>query len=162
MRQIVDFFRAYVPGFAQAYVCQSGTHIGVRETRRIEGEYVLTAEDVLGARKFADAVARASYPVDIHNPSGRGTVLERLPPGEWYEVPFRCLVPKGVENLLVAGRCISGTFEAHSSYRVTPTAMATGQAAGIAAALAARGNAPVRAVDREALRAEIRRQGGVV
>jgi hypothetical protein len=162
MRQIAGFFRRHVPGFAQAYVCQSGTHIGVRETRRIEGEYVLTAEDVLGARKFPDAVARASYPVDIHNPSGRGTVLKRLPPGEWYEVPFRCLVPKGVENLLVAGRCISGTFEAHSSYRVTPTAMATGQAAGIAAALAARGNSPARAVDREALRAEIRRQGGVV
>lgn len=162
MRQIVAFFRRRVPGFADCYVCQSGTHIGVRETRRIEGEYVLTAEDVLGARKFPDAVARASYPVDIHNPAGRGTVLRRLPPGEWYEVPFRCLVPRGVENLLVAGRCISGTFEAHSSYRVTPTAMATGQAAGIAAALAARGNAPARAVGADAVRAEIRRQGGVV
>jgi hypothetical protein len=137
MQQIMAFLKKYVPGFRDAYVIQSGTHIGVRETRRIVGEYTLTGEDVLSARKFDDAIARASYPVDIHNPAGKGTVLRRLPPGEWYEIPLRCLIPSGVDNILVAGRCISGTHEAHSSYRVTPTAMATGQAAGVCAALAA-------------------------
>jgi FAD dependent oxidoreductase len=162
MRQISEFFRKYVPGFEKAYVAQSGIHVGVRETRRILGDYVLTADDVLGARKFPDVVARASYPVDIHNPTGKGTVLKRLPEGEWYEVPLRCLLPQGVDNLLVAGRCISGTHEAHSSYRVTPTAMATGQAAGICAALAARDRRSTREVLASEVQAELRRQGAVV
>jgi len=94
MRQIMRFLKRYVPGFADAYIVQSGTHIGVRETRRIVGEYTLDVEDVLQARKFSDAIARCSYPVDIHNPAGSGTTLRRLPQGEWYEVPLRCLVPK--------------------------------------------------------------------
>lgn len=162
MTEIMRFLRTRVPGFENAYVAQSGTHIGVRETRRVTGDYVLTADDVLGARKFDDAIARASYPVDIHNPTGRGTVLKRLPMGEWYEVPLRCLLPQRVDNLLVAGRSISGTHEAHSSYRVTPTAMATGQAAGACAALAgAQGHAP-RRVPAPLVQGELRRQGAIV
>lgn len=138
MRQIVAFLRKYVPGFERSYAAQSGVHAGVRETRRILGDYYITAEDLLGARKFDDAIARGSYPVDIHNPEGKGTVLKRLPPDEAYDLPLRALIPRGVENVLVAGRCISGSHEAHSSYRVMPIAMATGQAAGVCAALAAR------------------------
>ncbi|NLF07665.1 MAG: FAD-dependent oxidoreductase, partial [Pirellulaceae bacterium] len=129
LRNIAAFLRRYVPGFENAYNAQSGAQIGVRETRRILGEYQLTADDVLNARRFDDAVARASYPLDIHSPVGRGTILRRLPPGESYDIPLRCLVPQAVDNLLVAGRCISGTHEAHSSYRVMPVCMATGQAA---------------------------------
>src|SRR5678815_5699733 len=138
MRQISEFLRRYVPGFEKAYVMQSGVNIGVRETRRILGEYQLTADDVLSARKFEDAIARGAYPVDIHNPKGAGTVLKRLPAGEAYDIPLRCLLPKNTERVIVAGRCISGSHEAHSSYRVIPIVMATGQAAGICAALAAR------------------------
>ncbi|HZH29049.1 MAG TPA: FAD-dependent oxidoreductase [Azospirillaceae bacterium] len=159
---IVRFLRKYVPGFRDAYVCQSGMHIGVRETRRIVGDHVLTAEEVLAGAKFPDAIARASYPVDIHNPSGKGTTLKRLPDGAWYEVPLRCLLPRGVDTLAVAGRCISGTFEAHSSYRVTPTAMATGQAAGVVAALAARDGTLLRDVPVARVQAELRRQGAAV
>ncbi|HSK38250.1 MAG TPA: FAD-dependent oxidoreductase, partial [Arenibaculum sp.] len=162
MRQISEFFRKYVPGFENAYVAQSGINVGVRETRRVVGDYVLTAGDVLGGAKFEDAIARASYPVDIHNPTGKGTVLRRLPPGEWYEVPLRSLLPRGVANLLVAGRCLSGTHEAHSSYRVTPTAMATGQAAGVCAALAAREGRTPRDVPAAAVRDVLRTQGAVV
>ncbi len=162
MQQIIAFLKKYVPGFRDAYVIQSGTHIGVRETRRIVGEYTLTGEDVLHGRKFEDAIARASYPVDIHNPAGKGTVLRRLPAGEWYEIPLRCLIPLGLENILVAGRCISGTHEAHSSYRVTPTAMATGQAAGVCTALAVRGRCDSRSVPAERVREELRRQGAIV
>ncbi len=162
MRQIAAFFRKYVPGFASSYVIQSGTTVGVRETRRIEADYVLTAQDVLEARKFPDAIARASYPIDIHNPTGKGTVLRKLPPGEWYEVPMRSLLPRGVENLLVAGRAIGGTHEAHSSYRVTPTAMATGQAAGVCAALAVRQRRGLRDVPTAEVQAELRRQGAAV
>lgn len=159
MRQIAEFLRRYVPGFAGAYAAQSGINIGVRETRRVIGEYQLTGQDVLTARKFDDAVARGAYPVDIHDPKGTGTVLRRLPPGEAYDIPLRCLVPRRVENLLVAGRCLSGTHEAHSSYRVMPIVMATGQAAGVCAALAARGGASPRAVRFAEVRDELLRQG---
>ena len=95
MRQIASFLRRRVPGFEHAYVAQSGVHTGVRETRRIVGDYRLSAEDVLAARKFDDVVARGSYPVDIHNPKGSGTVLKRLPDGEAYDIPLRCLLPRG-------------------------------------------------------------------
>lgn len=162
MRQIMRFLKTYVPGFAEAYIVQSGTHIGVRETRRILGEYTLDVDDVLQARKFPDAIARCSYPVDIHNPTGSGTTLRRLPLGEWYDVPLRCLVPKDVDGLLVAGRSISGTHEAHSSYRVTPTAMATGQAAGVCAALASRDHRLPRQVPASDVQTELRRQGAIV
>jgi len=159
MRQIAAFLRRYVPGFAQAYVVQSGVNIGVRETRRIVGDYQLTAADVLEARKFDDVVARGAYPIDIHSPTGSGTILKRLPPGEAYDIPLRCLLPQGVERLVVAGRCISGTHEAHSSYRVMPIAMATGQAAGVCAALAAHTGKAPRDLPTAHVQRELRRQG---
>jgi hypothetical protein len=159
MRQIAEFLREYVPGFEESYVVQSGVNVGVRETRRIIGDYQLTAEDVLSARKFDDAIARGAYPVDIHNPTGTGTILKRLPPGEAYDIPLRCLMPGKAEGLLVAGRCISGTHEAHSSYRVMPIVMATGQAAGVCAAIAAREGIPPRAVPVRRVQRELVRQG---
>jgi hypothetical protein len=159
MRQIAAFLRKYVPGFEMSYVAQSGVHVGVRETRRILGDYKLTAEDVLGAQKFDDGIARGAYPVDIHNPKGSGTVLKRLPPGEAYDIPLRCLLPQRTENVLVAGRCISGTHEAHSSYRVMPISMATGQAAGVCAALAARRGTTPRSLAPDEVQRELIRQG---
>jgi hypothetical protein len=159
MRQIAAFFQRYVPGFEQAYIAQSGVNIGVRETRRIVGEYRLTAEDLLRARKFDDVIARGSYPVDIHNPEGKGTTLKRLPPGEAYDVPLRALIPKGIQHLIVAGRCISGTHEAHSSYRVMPISMATGHAAGICAALAAKSGKSPRDIPAVEVQEELVRQG---
>lgn len=157
MRQIVAFLRRYVPGFERAYAVQSGVNIGVRETRRFRGDYQLTADDILQARKFADVIARSAYPVDIHNPEGSGTLLKRVPPGKAYDIPLRCLMPQNVDRLIVAGRCISGTHEAHSSYRVMPVSMATGQAAGACAALAVRlekfpRSVPVADVQRELIR----------
>ncbi|HYG87898.1 MAG TPA: FAD-dependent oxidoreductase [Azospirillum sp.] len=162
MAEIAQFLRKYVPGFEESYVAQSGVAVGVRETRRIVGEYVMSVDDVLGARKFGDAVARGTYPVDIHNPRGRGTTLKRVSSGEWYEVPLRCLLPKEVEGLLVAGRCISGTHEALSSYRVTPTCMATGQAAGACAALAAGQGIRPRDIPARAVQAELLKQGALL
>ena len=162
MRQIAAFLRKYVPGFERSYVAQSGVTIGVRETRRITGEYQLTARDLLEARKWDDAIARGTYPLDIHNPQGKGTALMRLPPGEFYEIPLRCLLPQRLDRLVVAGRCISGTHEAHSSYRVMPIAMATGQAAGVCAALAARGGKAARDVPARDVQAELRRQGAAL
>jgi hypothetical protein len=158
-RQIVAFLNKYVPGFASAYAVQSGVQVGVRETRRFIGDYQLTADDIICARKHSDVIARGAYPIDIHNPAGKGTVLKRLPPGEAYDIPLRCLLPHGVANLLVAGRCISGTHEAHSSYRVMPISMATGHAAGVCAALAARGGIATHDVSVADVQHELLRQG---
>jgi hypothetical protein len=117
MAQISASLHDYVPGFEHSYVVQSGVQVGVRETRRILGEHVLTGDDILTARKFDDVIARGTYPVDIHDPHdphGKGTVLRSVPAGDAYDVPLRCLLPRGVEDLLTAGRCISGTDKAHS------------------------------------------------
>jgi hypothetical protein len=159
MQQLTAFLTRHVPGFENAYAAQSGVHVGVRETRRILGDYQLTADDVLSARKFPDVIARGSYPIDIHNPHGKGTLLKRLPPGEAYDIPLRCLLPQGIDHLVVAGRCLSGTHEAHSSYRVMPIAMATGQAAGVCAALAARAGRTPRAIAASDVQQELERQG---
>ncbi|MGP3984887.1 FAD-dependent oxidoreductase [Streptomyces sp. KR80] len=159
LAQIDRFLRTHVPGFEESYVVQSGTQIGVRETRRIMGDYLLTGNDILAGRHFPDAIAHGAYPIDIHNPQGTGTLLRRLPPGTFYDIPLRCLLPRGIDRLLVAGRCISGTHVAHSSYRVMPVSMATGHAAGVCAALALRlGRAP-RDVPHASVQAELRRQG---
>jgi glycine/D-amino acid oxidase-like deaminating enzyme len=162
MREIVHFLRTRVPGFEEAYDAQSGVSVGVRETRRIRGDYVLTGSDILAARKFDDAIARGSYPIDIHDPTGKGTILRRIPVSEAYDIPLRCLIPRDVDRLLVAGRCISGTHEAHSSYRVTPIAMATGHAAGVTAALAARSGRPPRKVPYADVQRELLRQGAIL
>lgn len=159
MRQIAAFLSRYVPGFERAYVVQSGVNVGVRESRRIIGDYRLTADDVLSAQKFPDVIARSTYPIDIHSPTGRGTSLKRVPPREAYDIPLRCLLPADVEGILVAGRCLSGTHEAHSSYRVMPVSMATGQAAGVCAALAVRQRKVPREVAASEVQRELLRQG---
>lgn len=138
--QYVAFLNRDVPGFENAYLQMTAPQIGVRESRRVMGEYVLTAEDLLSARKFEDTVARGSYSVDIHDPDGGGTVIKRLPPGESYTIPYRSLVPRKIDNLLIAGRPISATHEAHSAIRVMPIAAAIGEAAGAAAALCVKNN----------------------
>jgi hypothetical protein len=159
MREVVRFLCSHVPGFERAYNAQSGVQIGVRETRRILGEYQLTADDIRAARTFDDAIARGAYPMDIHDPKGRGTKLERVPAGSAYDIPLRALLPQRAERVLVAGRCISGTHEAHSSYRVMPIAMATGHAAGVCAALAARSGKAPRDVPFDHVQRELLAQG---
>ncbi|MDI6783229.1 MAG: FAD-dependent oxidoreductase [bacterium] len=136
IRRLLEFMRKYFPGFENAYIVFTAPMVGVRESRRIKGEYILTIEDILSARKFPDPVARNNYPVDIHNPKGTGTKFySQLKPGEYHEIPYRCLVPLKIANLLVAGRCISATFEAQSSIRIQSNCYAFGEAAGAAAAL---------------------------
>jgi hypothetical protein len=160
--QLLEFFRKRVPGFEDARIAATGTQIGIRESRRIVGEYTLTREDVLEGRHFADAVARSAYPIDIHNPAGSGTVTHRLAEGESYEIPYRCLVPQDVDGLLVAGRCISTTHEALASTRLTPTVMTLGQAAGTAAALAKEAGKRLRDLDVQRLRSVLVSDGVVL
>ncbi|HEV3090966.1 MAG TPA: FAD-dependent oxidoreductase [Candidatus Cybelea sp.] len=153
--QLLDFFRRRVPGFGNARIAASGAQIGIRESRRIEGRYTLTRDDVLQARRFDDAVARSAYPIDVHNPSGSGTQTQRLAPGASYEIPYRTMLPVNREQLLVAGRCISTTHEALASTRLTPTVMTLGQAAGTAAALAGAKGVCVGELDPGGLRAAL-------
>lgn len=156
--EVVEFLKQYVPGFKNAYLVQTAVQISVRESRRITGDYVITGQDILETRKFYDVIARSAYPLDIHNPKGKGTHIERLPDGKSYDIPLRCLLPKECTHLLVAGRCISGTHEAHSSYRVMPVAMATGQAAGVCAALAALCRCATRDIDYKEVQTELQKQ----
>ncbi|MHB8898337.1 MAG: FAD-dependent oxidoreductase, partial [Thermoguttaceae bacterium] len=136
--KILDFLRKYGPGYENAYVAGMPAVIGVRETRRILGLEYLTRDDLLAGRRRDDAVVRsASFVIDIHNPAGAGQAEGLAAQVKPYDIPYGCLVPRQVDGLLVAGRCISGSHEAHASYRVQQIAMAIGSAAGAAAAIAA-------------------------
>lgn len=160
---LLQFMRASCPGLDQVKLREIAAQIGVRETRRIIGEYVLTAEDLASGRRFEDVIALAGYPVDIHPVDGSGSGLRTdLATADVYEVPYRSLVPLQVEDLLVAGRCLSATHEAAGAVRVMPPCFAMGQAAGTAAALAAeRGRSP-RRLDVLELQAELRKQGAIL
>lgn len=174
MISIAAFVRKYVPGFENSYLLCSAAHIGVRETRRILGEYVFSEEDVVEGRKFDDGICRLAYPVDIHSGEGDGytrkeeelqqrTNYRNAPlPGDWYEIPYRCLVPLRVENVLVAGRCVSSTHAGHGAIRIMPSCVAMGQAAGTAAALSLKTQTSPRCLDTGILINELRKQGALV
>ena len=162
VKQLTNFFRKYVPGFEKAFLAQTATNISVRETRRIMGEYKLTEEDVLNAHKFGDVIALGSYPVDLHNPRGKGTFLKKIKAGSAYDIPLRCLVPLKIDNLLVAGRCISGTHMANASYRTMPICFATGQAAGVCAAISAKSNQKPRCTSAVKVQEELLKQGAIL
>jgi hypothetical protein len=135
-REVVEFFRRHVPGFGGAYLLQTGPQIGVRESRRIAGRATLTEDDVRACAKPSSSVMLCAYPIDVHHPEGIGTQYEVPDGGHVYGIPWECLLPEGLENIAAAGRCISATHEAAGSFRVMPTCMGLGEAAGTAAALA--------------------------
>ncbi|MHA1699178.1 MAG: FAD-dependent oxidoreductase, partial [Promethearchaeota archaeon] len=137
VERFVQFLRNKVSGFKKSNVVCIGTQLGIRETRRIVGEYLLTEDDIISCRLFKDRIALANYPIDIHDPTGGPeTIIKHIPRGKYYSIPFRCLIPKNILNTLVAGRPISATHVAHSAIRIMPTCSAIGHAAGVAMALA--------------------------
>jgi len=153
---VLDFLRKHAPGFQDAYISGMPAIVGVRETRRILGRGYLEAEHLLQGKKWADAVVQdASFPLDIHNPSGAGQAvgfsaanpMGKDPETKQYDIPYRCLIPRGLDRLLVAGRCISGSHEALSSYRVQRIVLGIGSGAGAAAGLAIRSGVPLPEVD---------------
>lgn len=158
------FLRPHVHGFEHCWLSHIAHRVGVRETRRIRGEYELQIDDLLTRRRFEDAVACNSYPVDIHSPTGGDTEFktESIPVGDYYTIPYRSLVAGGIDNLLAAGRCISASHEAIAAVRVLSCAMATGQAAGTAAALCAAKNIPARNLNPSVLRGVLREDGAIV
>ncbi len=160
MRRYGEFCRRYLPGCENAYLVMGAPLVGVRESRRMVGEYVLTEADVLGAQKFPDGIARNNYPIDIHRPTkDQRPGLTRLPPGAYHEIPYRCLVPRGVEQLLVAGRCLSATFAAQGSVRVQSNCRAMGEAAAVAMGMSLTDQITPRQVDGVQLRQKLIAQG---
>ena len=163
LKGMMQFFNRYIRGMEKAYISSTPNGIGIRESRRLKGVYTLTEEDVLSGRRFPDAIARNGYCIDIHDPSGKkwGAKFIESENGS-YDIPYRCLVPEETDGLLVAGRSISATHEAQGSIRIMPACMATGQAAGVAAALAAKAGVQPRHIDVAALQERLRKAGAIL
>jgi hypothetical protein len=157
--QATDFYRRYVPGFEKAYLLDTSNHIGVRSSRRIHGIHTVTAQDVLEFRKYKDGIARGSWDVDVWPPDSytapavdRSTEewkrrRKKMESGEYYDIRYGAIVAKGVDNLLVAGRCLSAEHLAEASLRIQQTCISTGQAAGTAAAMSLKEGVTPRKLD---------------
>ena len=160
VREYLAFFRKYVPGFENARLFSIASHVGIRETRRIRGIVYQTQEDFFKCAKYPDSIARCNYMIDIHNPSGTGTEIQRIPPDDWYEIRYGTIVPEGCQNLLMACRAISVDHALHSSIRVMPPVCTIGQAAGMAAAMSLKQGISVPELSGEALHNELKKLGG--
>ena len=159
--EYLRFFRDRLPGCEHAYISALGQQIGIRETRRIVGRYVLDVDAILGGDRPEDSIALCAAPVEDHTP---GADTRWIPVGGdgVYGIPFRCLLPQDVERMLVVGRCLSATHDAQASLRNSAQAFATGEAAGVAVAVAARDQVPVADVDVAEVQRRILEAGGLV
>ncbi|MDF2723865.1 MAG: FAD-dependent oxidoreductase [Paenibacillus sp.] len=154
---IFEFLRRYAPGFENIRLLDTAHQLGIRETKHIVGDYTLTADDLVSGRPFDDCVCLGGYHLDIHTPDkDRGIRTTKV---GTYEIPFSCMLPKGLENLILAGRPISATHEAMASTRVIPICMAQAEAAGVAAAMCAERGIQVRALPVTELQRQLMRQG---
>lgn len=159
--EYVRFLKQRIPGYANAELVAFSTQIGVRETRRVQGEYRLTREDVLSARQFDDQIGLCGAPIEEHH-SGHDTRWQYLPDGSCVGIPFRTLIPLELENVLVAGRCFSATHDAHASVRSMAQCMAMGQAAGTAAAVCTTQKRSPRELEVSALQQQLRKNGAIL
>ena len=162
VREVYAFMKAHAEGLENSFLLSTAAEIGVRESRMIVGDYVLTEADCRAFRKFEDAIAACNYDIDIHNPEGSGTSHYYFPEGEYYTIPYRSLIPLGVSNMLVAGRCISSDHGAQASYRIMPTVCCIGEAAGSAMSLAVKDACGVRDISVDELQDVLRQNGGFI
>lgn len=160
--EIYDFMKQHADGLENSFLMMTAPEIGVRESRMIIGDYLLTEQDARGCVKFEDAIAACNYDIDIHNPEGTGTSHYYFKDGEYYTIPYRSLIPKNASNLLVAGRCISSDHDAQASYRIMPVVCCIGEAAGEAIGLLAKTKASVREVDVKALQNRLKENGAFI
>lgn len=157
VEDIVKYLIGYVPGFENAHLSRTTSFLGLRETRRIVGKYMLHQDDLMSCKHFDDSIAVASYPLDIHHSTGGGCTMVWCE--DCYDIPYRSLVPEKIQNLLVAGRTISATHEAMSATRVMSTCVAIGEAAGRAAAQSVLRGVPVADIDVKELQIELKNSG---
>jgi hypothetical protein len=162
VREIFSFLTAKVPGFSRASISNVAPYLGIREVRRIKGLYTLSADDVISGRRFPDEIALGGFPVDIHSPSGAGIETVTLGGRGFYGIPLRCLMPEGIDNLMVAGKCLSSAFEAHASARVQATCMAMGEAAGTALAIALKDGKEPKELDAGSVRESLAEQRAIL
>lgn len=154
------FFQENLPGYENCKVVSSACTTGIRESRRVMGEYCITADDCVSGARFPDVIVHnAEFLIDIHNPVGSGQAEKKIQSCKPYDIPYRCFVPRRVDGLYLAGRCISGTHRAHASYRVMSICMAMGEAVGIAASMCAAQGVTPRALDVRMLQDRMMRQG---
>ncbi len=136
LRQYLKFLKRHVSGFENSRIHSIAHHIGVRESRRVLGIDYVGVDTFEQAKKYPDAICKVRYPIDIHSPTGSGTIIKSMAKNDWYEIPYGCIVAKDISNLLVGGRPISVDHALHGSMRIMPAACSIGQAAGVAAAMA--------------------------
>ncbi|MBQ9806748.1 MAG: FAD-dependent oxidoreductase [Clostridia bacterium] len=160
--EIYEFMKKHAEGLEDSFLMMTAAEIGVRESRMIVGDYVLTEQDCRNCVKFEDAIAACNYDIDIHNPEGTGTSHYYFPAGEYYTIPYRSLIPKNAENLLVAGRCISSDHGAQASYRIMPVVCCIGEAAGTAIGLLVENKTSVREVNVSELQNILKKNGAYV
>ncbi len=172
VQHLMKFLRKYIPGFEKCWLIDTSPLLGIRESRRIIGEYIFTGDDIVSGKKFADGVVRDTHGMDIHHPTDVGHIKhmthlksdgtkeeKRLQPGDYYTIPYRCFIPQKIENLLIAGRCISSTFEGQSGTRLIMTCLNMGQVAGTASAQSIKENISPRKLDVSLLRKQLIKQG---
>ena len=159
MIELVDFLKNNFEFCKNIHIVSSASEIGIRESRMIDGEHILTGSELVKTTKFYDAVAAGDYDIDIHNPEGTGTSHHYFEAGMYYTIPLRSLIVKDADNLLAAGRCISCDHEAQASVRIMPICCATGHAAGVAAAISVRDGLQFKKVDYKAVQNELKKQG---
>ncbi len=160
--EIYDFLKSNFEEFSDSQIISTGIQIGVRESRMIEGEHLLTKEEMLAFTHFNDGIAACNYDIDIHSPDGSGTSHYYFPKGKFFTIPYGCLVPKGSKNLLVAGRCISATHEAQASIRIMPVCCSIGEAAGIAVSQACKLKKSVNDIDINKVRSLLINNGAFI
>ena len=160
--ELFNFLKENSVACKNAVVVSIASEIGVRESRKLKGLHVLTAEELKSCTHFKDAIAYGNYEIDIHNPTGTGTYLHYFKEGETYTIPYRSLVPKEYTNLLVAGRCLSAEHEAHSAVRIMPICACMGQAAGTAIALAHQTNTNTHTVNTDMVRQKLKENGAYI
>ena len=160
--EIYEFMKSHTEGLENSFLMMTASEIGVRESRMIVGDYVLTEADCRACTKFEDSIAACNYDIDIHNPEGSGTSHYFFPEGEYYTIPYRSLIAKSVENLLVAGRCISSDHGAQASYRIMPTVCCIGEAAGAASGLAVKNHCSVRQINVQELQDVLKRNNAYI
>lgn len=154
--QVVRLLQSDVPGFENSYLIETAVQVGVRETRRAIGDYIISEEDILECKKFDDAIARGCYGIDIHGQKDEQSRLDEMPENDFYEIPIRSLIVRDADNLLVAGRCLSATRKAHGALRIMPTSAAMGEACGALAALAVKNVQSIRQVPIKQLQEKIK------
>ena len=162
IHELYVFLKENSKAFEKASICATAISIGVRESRKLVGEHVLTVEELKNCTRFPDAIALGNYDVDIHNPEGAGTSHYYFPDGAYYTIPYSSFLPKELDNLLVAGRCLSATHEAQASVRIMPICATMGQAVGTAAAVAKQTGSNVHDVDVTKVQALLRKNGAAI